>query len=217
MYKSTTRASRPKPHPDFPPFHHKSGRWAKEIRGSFKYFGKVSDDPEGKAALELWLDQKDDLLAGRTPRTTSDGMTVAELLNRFMESRQEKMQSGEMVASSFGDYFATCERLINAFGRRRAAANLQDRDFQKLRAEMAAGWSKVTLANEINRERAIFNWARDNKDLRIPIPYGPDFRRPAKKALKEERHKKRKQNGKRSFQAPELRALINAAGIPARP
>jgi hypothetical protein len=56
-----------KPRPDFPLFPHRNGRWAKKVRGKFVYFGKWADDPKGEAAVDLWLDQKDDLLAGRTP------------------------------------------------------------------------------------------------------------------------------------------------------
>ena len=57
-----------KPHKDFPLFPHVTGRWAKKVRGKFACFGKVADDPHGKAAIALWLNQKDELLAGRTPR-----------------------------------------------------------------------------------------------------------------------------------------------------
>ena len=65
------QAQKPKkPHPDFPLFAHKSGRWCKKVRGKFCYFGKVADDPKGEAALNKWLNERDDLLAGRTPRVT---------------------------------------------------------------------------------------------------------------------------------------------------
>src|SRR5262249_11597783 len=83
--ETMSKSSKPrKPRPDFPLFPHASGRWAKKVRGKFSYFGKASDDPKGEAALKLWLDQRDDLLAGRTPRTPGDGLTVRDLCNRFL-------------------------------------------------------------------------------------------------------------------------------------
>jgi hypothetical protein len=60
-----------KPRPDFPLFPHAAGYWAKKVRGKRHYFGKVATDPKGEAALDLWLDQKHDLLAGRTLRLRS--------------------------------------------------------------------------------------------------------------------------------------------------
>ena len=55
-----------KPRPDFPLFPLANGRWAKKVWQRPIYFGKWVDDPKGVAALDLWLDQKDDLPARRT-------------------------------------------------------------------------------------------------------------------------------------------------------
>jgi len=66
-----------KPRADFPLFPHQAGYWAKKVRGRLVYFGKVVDDPKGQAALDKWLEQKDDLLAGRVPRVKADGLTSA--------------------------------------------------------------------------------------------------------------------------------------------
>ncbi len=53
-------------------------------RGKLYYFGPWSN-PD--AALQKFLDQRDDLYAGRTPRSTDDGLTVKDLCNRFLTFR----------------------------------------------------------------------------------------------------------------------------------
>jgi len=106
-----TVAKPKKPYPDFPLFAHATGRWAKKIRGKFVYFGKW-DDPD--AALTKYLDEKDDLHAGRTPRVIRDGLTIRDLLNRFLTAKRHLVDTRELTHRTFADYHATCVRLKDA-------------------------------------------------------------------------------------------------------
>jgi integrase len=199
-----------KPREDFPLFPHSRGYWAKKVRGKLHYFGKVADDPEGKAALTKWLDQKDDLLAGRTPRVASDGLTVRDLCNRFLTNRKGKMESGELSPISFADYHATCARIVKAFGGTRLVMDLDATDFEQFRRSMAKGWSPVTLANEIQRVRVVFRYAEQNQLIPVAIRYGSEFKKPSRKVLRRERQTK----GLRMFEALELRAILAKATAP---
>ena len=81
----TPRTDKPqKPYPDFPLFPHATKRWAKNFCGTLCYFGP-SDKPN--AALERFLNERDDLYAGRNPRTSPDGLTLRDLLNRFITAK----------------------------------------------------------------------------------------------------------------------------------
>jgi hypothetical protein len=83
-----------KPHPDFPLTPHPSGRWCKRVCRKLHYFGKIDGDQDGQAALSKWLEQKDDLLAGRTPRESNGGLTVADLCNHFLTFKQQSQDAG---------------------------------------------------------------------------------------------------------------------------
>jgi hypothetical protein len=100
--KSTTKRApgKPgKPRPNLPLFPHATRSWAKKVRDQTRCFGEINGGPEGVAALGKWLDQKDDLLAGRAPRGGAGGPTVHDLCNRFVTNCKGKMKSrGEVSA-----------------------------------------------------------------------------------------------------------------------
>ncbi len=103
--KVTRKPSSGKPHPDFPLFRHATGRWAKKVKGKFCYFGKVANDPDGQLALAQWLEQKDDLLAGRTPRVKPDGLPLDELLDRFMVSKRCLLDTCEITPKHYAEQY----------------------------------------------------------------------------------------------------------------
>lgn len=207
-HSTTQKAARKpaKPYPDFPLFPHATGRWAKKIRGKFHYFGPW-DDPEG--ALASYLDQKDDLHAGRTPRKAADGIIIRDLLNRFLTAKQSLVDAGEIAVRTFKDYHATCKRIGAAFGLRRLVEDLASDDFEQLRRKLAKRRGPVALGNEIQRIRVVFKYAYDAGLVDRPIRYGPTFKRPSKRVLRKARNAK----GPKMFEAHQIRAMLAAAGV----
>jgi len=207
-----------KPDKDFPLWLHPSGRWCRKIHQKVWYFGKA-DNPQ--AALEKWLDQKDDLLAGRTPRPKSNGLLLGDpphdpdssvgLVNRFLTAKQERVESGELTRRTFEDYKATCQRLVDVFGWSRRVDDLAPEDFEKLRSQIGKTRGVVSLGNEINRVRVILKYAADNRLVpRDSIHYGQNFRRPSLKSLRQARAKR----GPKIFEADEIRQMVSASSQP---
>jgi integrase len=198
-----------KPRPDFPLFPHANGYWAKKVRQRLHYFGKVADGPDGKAALEKWLDQKDDLLADRTPGAKKDGegLLVADLVNGFLTHKRSLLDAGEITQGTFGEYYATCERLVNVFGRNAVVACLVADDFQRLRNHISGQWGPIRLGNEIQRVRSVFKFGYESGLLDKPPRFGPGFKKPSAEVLRQNRAKR----GLHRFERDELQALLAVA------
>jgi integrase len=198
-----------KPRADFPLFPHATGRWAKKIKGRFVYFGPWSD-PDG--ALQKYLDQKNDLYAGRTPRDPGEGLTVRELCNRFLTWKRELVENGELSEITWRDYHIACGHIVDVFGRDRAVAHLRSEDFQGLRRRLAKRCGPVRLGNEIQRIRSVFLYAYDEELIDKPVRYGKVFKRPSKKTLRLARNAA----GPRMFEPEEIQAMLREAGIALR-
>ena len=69
-----------------------------------------------RRGLAANLEQRDDLHAGRVPRVPQDGLTVRDLLDRFLTAKKHLLDSGETAARTFSDYHGTCQRIKEAFG-----------------------------------------------------------------------------------------------------
>jgi integrase len=197
-----------KPSADFPLFPHATRRWAKKILGKMHYFGPWAD-PDG--ALASYNRQKDDLHAGRRPKESSEGNTVKLLCDRFMDSKQEAVDAGELSPRTLHDYHLTVKLIADHFGRSRLLSDLNQEDFAKLRSKMVAkGWSVVTIGNAIQRIRVVFKYGYDAELIAAPMRYGPGFKRPSKKTLRLNRAKQ----GKKLFSREELLRIIDVATVP---
>src|SRR4051794_1181054 len=122
-----------KPYPDFPLFPHATKRWAKKIKGRTHYFGPW-DDPMG--ALDRYLQQRDDLHAGRKPRveaTQPDAVTVKAVCNKWLNHKRHKLQAGELSPLSMEKYEAVGKLVAKESGKGRPVADLGPDDFAKLK------------------------------------------------------------------------------------
>lgn len=82
-----------KPRPDFPLYAHNSGRWAKKVLGQIHYFGPWADP---QAALELWVERKDDIFAGRKPQKKGETrLTVYDACQHYLAFIEQKVERGE--------------------------------------------------------------------------------------------------------------------------
>jgi integrase len=201
-----------KPRRDFPLFPHATGRWAKKVRGKLCYFGKVSTDTQGTSALELWLRQRDDLLAGRTPRVAGDGLTVRDLCNRFLTVKKNAVSTREITQRHFDDLYTACELLVGYFGKTRLVDDLASDDFESLRASLAKTRGAWALGGVVQKIRSVFKYAYEAGLTEKPVRYGPNFKRPSKSAIRRERNEK----PPRLFTAAELRKIIETADHPLR-
>ncbi len=195
-----------KPYPEFPLFAHATGRWAKKIRGKLYYFGPW-DDPDG--ALDSYDSKKEALYAGRKPRAAAGTLTIKELVNEFLATKEGAVDAGELTHRSYQDYKDACDLLKAHFDRSRLLADIGPDDFAALRRRMTKkGWGPVTLGNVIQRVRVVFKYASDNDLIDRPVRYGQAFKRPSRKTIRLDKAKK----GAKLFTADEVRKLLNAAG-----
>ncbi|MGD0655105.1 MAG: tyrosine-type recombinase/integrase [Thermoguttaceae bacterium] len=191
-------------------FPHASGRWCKKVKGRFVYFGKVDDDPQGQRAIELWLEQKDDLLAGRTPRVKPEGLILRELLDRYMVSKRHLLDTREISPKHFAELYACCRRIGDAFGLNRLVVDLAADDFDRLRKAISKNWGPIRLGNEVQRVRSVFKFGYESGLIDRPVRFGPMFKKPTRKVLRLNRAKA----GVRMFESNELRRIIAAASQP---
>lgn len=208
MSKKSTRKPRlEKPRFDFPLFPHATNRWAKKIRGKLHYFGKVwPDDPKGEQALQRWLDQKDELLAGRIPRAKRDLLTTDDVVNLWLAAKKKQIATGELSQRCWEDYKTLGRIMLDCWDRTRAAADLGPDDFGKLREAMGRRWGPTRLANSIQRVRCMFNWLRDEGLLPLPT-FGAGFKRPPAKLVRAAKNAR----GPRMMTPEEIHRLLKAA------
>ncbi|VTR93587.1 tyrosine recombinase : Uncharacterized protein OS=Blastopirellula marina DSM 3645 GN=DSM3645_10342 PE=4 SV=1: Phage_integrase [Gemmata massiliana] len=195
-----------KPYSDFPLFPHAAGVWAKKIRGKMHYFGPWND-PDG--ALKKYLEQKDALHAGRKPRATSEGVTVKDLANAYLNHKKALLDAAELSQHTWRNYQQAAALIVERFGKSRLVADLGPDDFAELRNWMAQKWGAVRVRDFITRVRGVFKYGHESELIAVPVRFGPGFKPPTRKTLRLGRAEK----GVRMFEAAEIRALLNGTTV----
>ena len=208
----------PKPYPDFPLCAANNGHWQKKIKGKIVYFGRwgrvvngsmtrIQEDGCWQAASELYEQQREALYAGRKPRAKIEGLTVGELRERHRTAKSRALDAGEIAARTYAEYRQTADRLVAMFGEDRPVDDLDAEDFELLRADIAKAWGPIRLANEIQRVRSMFKYAKDAKLIKDEVTFGPGFKKPSARVLRKHRAAK----GCRMFTAAEIHSLLGVA------
>jgi integrase len=159
-----------------------------------------------KEALEAYKAVADDLHAGRTPRVKTDGLTVADLCNRFLTAKLRKRDAGEVGLRTFEEYKEATDLIVAAFGKTRLVDDLAADDFEALGADMAKRWGPVRLGNGITRVKSVFKYGLDNGLIERPVRFGGEFHKPDKAVLR--RH--RAQSGEKMLEPPEVLRILDA-------
>ena len=181
-----------------------------KVKGRAFYFGKVTPDGDhgAQAALEKWLAEKDDLLAGRTPRAVQGAVTIRELLNRFLTHKQRQVETGELAGPTFQRYKEACARVGHVVGLNTPLTSVRPEDFTRLRIEMGRTLKLLAASVEIQRTKTIFHYARKVKLIDRPVEFSEDFAISAKALRKE---KAKRPSGTKLFTPGEVHALLAAA------
>lgn len=191
----------------FPLFLHATGQWAKKVRGRMVYFGK-----DKAAALAKWLKEKDDLQAGRSPRTFGEGLTLGSLVNRFLSAKRLLVDSGDLSHRTWTDYHGALVKLSAIIGKHRPVESITTEDLEALRARLAKGRGSHSLANHVQRIRTLFKYAWDVGLIQNQLRMGPAFRKPSARQMRTAKHSSEPW----TIGADDLRAILDAAGQPLR-
>jgi integrase len=190
-------------------FHKGTGYWYKTIRGRRKYYEHVDNDPTGQKSLEQWLSQKDDPFAP-PKRVESGEITLLEVCDKFCRFKKDRLETGELSQRMFDEYHATCALVLTEIDKDRKAVNLDSTDFANIRRALSKRYGVNGLAKRIQQVRSLFKYAYESEMLDKPVRFGPSFKKPSAKKMREHEIKK----GAQDFSADEIRRMLaNATPI----
>ncbi len=142
-------------------------------------------------------------------KTSSDsgGATVVGMVTGFLDSKQSKVDRGDLSPRTLNQYVIAGKWLVDSIGRHRLIETIGPTDFTKLRKSFPAKWGTVFCDARIMHVRTMFKWAYDNDVIDRPVKYGSDWSKtPKKKARLEQQAKEGKE-----FSRKETLALLETS------
>jgi integrase len=194
-----------KPYAGFPLTPHANGQWCKKVKRKVHFFGTWGD---ADAALQKYLDERDDLQAGRIPRRLSaTTLTVGDTVNLWLKRCDDLRAAGELQAVTFADYKRIGGVIVEHFGRNTDPDQLRPTDFAAFRLKVAAKYSQSVLSKMVVGCGMVFRWAFESEHLERMPRFGPDFSVATNRAKRIERASR----GKKLLSLTEIRALLAVA------
>jgi integrase len=172
-----------KPRPDFPLTPCGNGQWRKIVNKRPYYFGTWHDDPKGEAALKEWLTRKDAILAGldqgqRSAPDDGQGLTVADLIVKYLRERSKDVTAKKLSPDSFRDYsFVLNDFLTTLPTGARAVKALRPKFAEYLRAMETRGAGPHAIKRHVTILKMAFTYAAGEEWI-DPITFGQSFRAP---------------------------------------
>jgi integrase len=95
--------------------------------------------------------------------------------------------------------------LVATMGRGTPVSVLRQEDFAKLRQQMTKRWGAISVGNHIQVVRSIFKYGFDAELLDKPVRFGPGFKKPSAKTIRQARACR----GPRLFTSQEVHKLLD--------
>jgi integrase len=178
--RKSTKQLPEKPYPSYPLRPHANGQLCKKIRGRVYFFG-VWSDPE--SALAEYNRRRPFLETGTAEPVAAeaaDGLTVKNLIDRFLTRLESKADDGKRTRRHFEDCKRTAKIVVSVIDKNRLASSLNGSDFHSLRRRFEKKQdgkkaSGATVMGHIRRTKLIFSFGLQ-EGLIDRVVYGSDFR-----------------------------------------
>lgn len=111
--------------------------------------------------MEKYLDERDDLQAGRVRRFDQEMITtLRDVANQFLSYKKSLVGSGELSNRTFNEYLRDAESVLKSFGPERDVNDIRPEEFTNYRVQLSKERGLHSLGKEIRITRMMFLFAQ---------------------------------------------------------